>query len=146
MGLKETDETSSSEEPEDHRVTRDGSLDRRRDFQRISNENRDQPVRDGSLDRRREITAKPVANKPVSDPRDGSLDRTRMASPAKAEPKAAAPVRSGSLDDTRGTPETTLLGSIGGVKGGPGTTRDGSLDSTRTAEPKKTSKKTPRVA
>lgn len=146
MGRKANDETVSNKEREDDSVTRDGSLDRTRDFKPASNDDRQQHMRDGSLDRRREITVKKLVNKPISNTRDGSLDRTRTAPPAKVESKALDRVRSGSLDDTRGAPGNTLAGSLDGVKGAPETFRDGSLDSTRAAEPKKTNKKIRRVA
>lgn len=116
MQPKTTDEPLSGEPDV---VTRDGSLDRRRDSQQASDASTEKVVRNGSLDSRREITTKQAAKKTVSNPRDGSPDRTRKASP-KGVPNSNS-TRNGSLDNARG---------------GPGTSRGG-LSTTRTAHSKK---------
>ena len=134
MGLKPTSR-------EEHSITRDGSLDRRRDLDQTGNDDRQKPVQNGSLD-----SSKAQAAKKISNPRNGDLDRTRTASSKKVESKPITGIRSGSLDDTRGGPETTRGGPLEDLRNGSQTTRDGSLDSTRTAEPKKTKKKIRRVA
>lgn len=98
-------------------------------------------TRDGSLDGSREIVAKQPAKKTVNNPRDGSLDRARKASPKRVEPQSGSGTKSGSLDDARGVPEAPREIPLGSTRGGPQTTRDGSLDGTRSLGAKKRQRK-----